>query len=98
MAGTNSDYLRRLKSDGRQDLIDKIEHGEISVYAAAVFMGYRKKRSSQSRAEQISYHYSRASLTEKRRFIQDNWQSVAAIVSQMNKVIRENKEAKKLSE
>ncbi|WP_067600399.1 hypothetical protein [Altererythrobacter ishigakiensis] len=98
MAGTNEDYLRRLKQDGRSDLIERIERGEISVYAAALKMGYRKRRGGHPRAEQITYHYSRATLTEKRRFIVDNWSSVAHIVSDLAKRKRESDEAQKPSE
>ena len=98
MAGQNSDYLRRLKNDGRQDLIDKIQSGEITVYAASVLMGYRKKRSAPSRSEQISYHYSRASLADKRRFVLENWQSIAPIVVDAIKRQRAIDEAKKPSQ
>ena len=98
MAGTNDDYLRRLEQDGRKDLIEKIEQGEITVYAAAIQMGYRKKRGTSSRADQISYHYSRAGLAEKRRFIIENWPSVTRIVGDLAKRAREHEEAQKPSE
>ncbi|MBX7502426.1 hypothetical protein K3181_13340 [Qipengyuania sp. YG27] len=98
MAGTNDDYLRRLKHDGRQDLIDKIDRGDISIYAAAIEMGYRKKRGAPSKADQISYHYSRATLSEKRRFIVDNWSSVARIVGDLARRRRANEQAQKPSE
>jgi len=95
MAGTNEDYMRRLKQDGRNDLIEQIERGEISVYAAALKMGYRKKRGAQPRSDQITYHYSRASIAEKKRFIVDNWSSVAHIVGDLVKRQREKEEAQK---
>jgi len=98
MAGTNQDYLRRLKQDGRSDLIEQIERGEMTVYAAALKMGYRKKRDAKSRSDQISYHYSRASLAEKRRFIVDNWSSVTAIGAQIRREIEAKQEAQKTSE
>lgn len=44
--GTSSDYtLRRLARDNRDDLLDAIEAGELSVNAAAISAGYRKKLS-----------------------------------------------------
>ncbi|MEP0391680.1 MAG: hypothetical protein ABJ205_04325 [Erythrobacter sp.] len=98
MAGTNSDYLRRLKNDGRQDLIDKIKRGEITVYAAAVLMGYRKKRSAASRSDQISYHYLRADKDEKLRFVLENINSLGPIVLGLIKRQRAIDEAKKPSE
>ncbi|GAB5349690.1 hypothetical protein [Alteriqipengyuania sp. 357] len=98
MAGNNDDYLRRLEQDGRQDLIDKIERGEISTYAAAIEMGYRKRRGASSRSDQISYHYSRASLAEKRRFVVENWASVARIVGDLAKRTREKEQTQKPSE
>jgi pyruvate carboxylase len=73
-------YLRRLEQDGRDDLIQMIKSGDITVYRAAMAAGLRKKRATASRAEQISYHYSRASIIEKRRFISDNWSSVRRIM------------------
>lgn len=97
MAGMNEDYLRRLKNDGRQDLLDAIELGEKTVYGAALEMGYRKKRGAQSKSDQITYHYSRASLSEKRRFIMDNWSSVAPIVTDLAKRLRDNDKAEKPS-
>jgi len=98
MAGTNEDYLRRLEQDGRADLVEKIIRGEMSVYAAALEMGYRKRRTAQSRSDQISYHYSRASLKEKRRFIVDNWSSVAPIVADFAKRYRESEQAQRPKE
>ena len=98
MAGNNEDYLRRLKQDGRTDLIEQIEQGEITVYAAALKMGYRKKRGAQPRADQITYHYSRATLGEKRRFIVDNWSSVAHIVGDLAKRKRDSEKAQKTTE
>ena len=98
MAGNNEDYLRRLKQDGRTDLIEQIEQGEITVYAAALKMGYRKKRGAQPRADHITYHYSRATLGEKRRFIVDNWSSVAHIVGDLAKRKRDSEKAQKTTE
>lgn len=94
MAGNNDDFLRRLKQDGRADLIERIEAGELSVYKAAVMMGYRKLKSSPSRESQITHHWTRASAAEKKLFLKRNFQSVAPMVQ---KIIAEHRaaEAKK---
>lgn len=94
----NSYWLRRLEQDGRTDLLNKIEHGEMTVYGAAMEAGFRKKRVAASRSGQISYHYSRASFAEKRRFILENWSSVARIVGDLAKQQRARDEAQKPSE
>lgn len=94
----NSYWLRRLKQDGRDDLLKMVEDGDITVYRATLAAGYRKKRSESSRADQISYHYSRASLAEKRRFIIDNWSSVTRIGADLAKRKRDQEEAQKPSE
>ena len=94
MAGNNEDYLRRLKQDGRDDLLEKIEAGELSIYAAALIMGYRKRRTAPSRADQITYHWTRASAAEKKLFLKRNFQSVTPMVQ---RIIAEHheKQAKK---
>lgn len=94
----NSYWLSRLEKDGRDDLLKMIEGGEITVYRAAMAAGYRKKRTATSRSDQISYHYSRANLAEKRRFIIDNWSSVARIVGQLVKEKQARDEAQKPGE
>ncbi|NTZ42141.1 hypothetical protein G7A66_03335 [Altererythrobacter sp. SALINAS58] len=91
----NSYWLHRLGRDGRDDLLKMIDDGDITVYRASLAAGYRKKRAATSRADQISYHYSRADLAEKRRFIIENWESVARIVTALVKQKRESEEAQK---
>ena len=102
MSGTikrdNSYWLQRLEKDGRDDVLKMIEDGDVTVYRATVIAGYRKKRTSPSRADQITYHYARATLTEKRRFIVENWPSVARIVGDLAKRKRESEKAQKPSE
>lgn len=94
----NAYWLRRLEKDGRNDLLKMIEDKDISVYRATVAAGYRKTRKAASRADQISYHYSRASSAEKRRFIIDNWQSLAPLVGALAKQVRSANEAQKSHE
>lgn len=93
----NSYWLRRLEKDGRDDLLKMIEDGDITVYRASFAAGYRKKPAASSRSDQISYHYSRATLAEKRRFIIDNWSTIARIVGDLAERKRESEEAQKLS-
>lgn len=91
-------WLQRLQNDGRDDLLTMIEDGDITVYRATLVAGYRKKRSAASRSDQISYHYSRASISEKQRFIVDNWSSVYRIVRDLAKRKLNAEKAKKTSE
>lgn len=91
-------WLGRLEQDGRKDLIAKINAGDISVYRATFDAGYRKKRSAPSTADRISHHYTRATIAEKRRFIVENWSSVAHIVGDLAKRKRARDEAQKPAE
>ena len=95
MPGNNSDYIRRLEKDGRRDLLKQIKEGEISVYAAAKKAGYRKGRGAQSRADQVTYHWTRANAAEKRRFIIDNWSTVGPLAIQVLKHISAQSKAQK---
>lgn len=94
----NAYWLHRLEQDGRDDLLQMIKAGEITVYRATMDAGLRKKREAASRADRISYHYSRASLAEKRRFIIENWASVARIVGDLAKKQRAHDAAQNPSE
>jgi hypothetical protein len=94
----NAYWLARLKKDGHDNLLQMIKAGDITVYRATVAAGLRKTRSATSRADQISYHYSRATLTEKRRFIIENWSSVARIVGQVAKELRAREQSQKPDE
>lgn len=94
----NSYWLERLKRDGRDDLLKMIHDGDITVYRAATAAGYRKAREATSTADRISHHYARASLAEKKRFIVDNWSSVAHIVGDLAKRQRDTQQAQKPTE
>lgn len=64
----NGYWLRRLKKNGRGDLIERIEAGAITVYQATQIAGYRQK-GVRSPAAKLSYHWQRASAEERLRFI-----------------------------
>lgn len=72
----NSYWLERLERDGRDDLLTMINDGDISVYRATVAAGYRKKRTAPSRAEQLDYHWKRASRRDKEVFVARNYDSL----------------------
>lgn len=91
----NSYWLDRLKRDGRDDLLKMIQDGDIKVYRATVAAGYRKKRDATPTADRISYHYARANLDEKQRFILQNWRSVTRIVTELAKRQRERDKEQK---
>lgn len=94
----NEYWLKRFERDGRDDLLKMISDGDISVYRASMAAGLRKKRAAASRADQIAYHYARATHAEKRRFIIDNFASVARIVQDIAKKQRARDAAQKPSE
>lgn len=94
----NAYWIGRLLKNGHHDLLELINRGEVTVYGASIRAGLRKRRAAPSRADQISYHYSRASIAEKRRFIIDNWPSVARIVSHLAKLQQSALEEKNSSD
>jgi hypothetical protein len=98
MPATNEDYLRRLLKDGHHELLKKIQDGQITVYGAAKKAGYRKGKAATSRSQQIAYHWSRADVAERRRFIAENWADVAPLVSDLIKRQRAKEQAQKPSE
>ena len=91
MAGTNEDYLRRLKSDGRKDLLDKIDTGEMSIYKASLEAGYRHRKSAPSRADRISYHWKRANVQERSRFVFENREELVFYMKKVIATIKKHK-------
>ncbi len=69
----NDYYLTRLQRIGRDDLVEKIQAGEMKVYAAAIETGLRKRRTAESRSTHLTYHWSRASVKERERFLMENF-------------------------
>lgn len=67
----------------------------MSVYAAAIEAGYRKRKPVSSRAQQISYHWTRADIHEKRRFLIENWKSLAPLVGDLTRRALAKSEAQK---
>ena len=68
MNRSNEYYLARLRKDGRQDLLNEIESGTITVYQATIKARYRKKRLKPSAAK-LNHTWDRTPLSEKRRFV-----------------------------
>lgn len=64
----NSYWLGRLEKDGHDGLLEAIGAGEITVYRATQKAGYRPKKPT-TPAAKLSYHWERASLAERRRFM-----------------------------
>lgn len=87
MPGNNEDYLRRLKNDGRHDLLKQIEAKELTVYGAAIAAGYRKSKSAASREEQLTYHWKRADEKEKIRFIVRN---IVSLIPMVRRVLKKH--------
>ena len=92
MKRDNSYLLDRLNREGRGDLITRINAGEITVFAASVQAGLRRRKNTETRAEQLTYHWKRANAADRRRFVVDNFGSLAPIVNNLVKEIRTSKE------
>ena len=88
----NAYYIERLKREGRDDLVARIRSREISVYAACVKAGLRRIKTTESRAEQLSYHWQRASAPERRRFVAENLKSLGPIVGILVKKLMASQE------
>ena len=77
----NSYWTQRLEKDGHEKLLARISTGEITVYRATQLAGYRKT-ASPSPAAKLSYHWTRASHAERKRFVK-------AHIVEVNRVGRE---------
>lgn len=88
MKRDNEYYLQRLRREGRGDLVEQINSGEISVYKAAIDTGLRRRSKAPSRSEQLRYHWSRASAFERRRFVIENIRSLGPLVATIAQAIR----------
>ena len=80
-ARDNDYWKQRLEKDGHRDLLDRVEAGEVTMYEARGLAGYRKS-GPRSPAAKLSYHWSRASAVERKRF-------VTAHLLEINRVVRE---------
>jgi hypothetical protein len=64
----NAYWTNRLKKDGHEALLDRVQAGDITVYKATQLAGYRKP-GPRTPAAKLSYHWQRASAEERKRFI-----------------------------
>ena len=92
MKRDNAYYLDRLKREGRDDLVTRINSAEITVYAACIEAGLRRSKSTETRADQLTYHWKRASAYDRRRFVAANLKSLGPIVGNLVKTLRASKE------
>lgn len=88
--------LDRLRKLGRTDLLEKIAAKEMSVYAASIEAGFRKRKSDPSRAAQLTYHWSRADKRNRERFMIDHFQEIDELRKEL--VARVRAKAKKPTE
>ena len=87
----DNDYYRvRLTNSSREDLLAKVDSGEISMYAACVAAGFRKKPSHIT-LEGFKRSWQRLSKDDRRRFVASNLIEVNTIVLS----IRDKLKAKK---
>ena len=77
----NGYWLGRLEKDGHRKLLARVRSGEITVYKATQLAGYRKP-GPRSPAAKLSYHWKRANVAERKRFIQHH-------LGEINRVGRE---------
>lgn len=77
----NEYWVARLRKDGHDALLARIDAGEITVYQARKLAGYLKAK-PKSPAGLLSYHWKRASHDERKRF-------VVAHLKEVNRLVRE---------
>lgn len=80
----NNYWSERLAKGGHGELLARVQSGEITMYSATQLAGYRKK-GPRTPAAKLSYHWTRASADERKRF-------VAAHLLELNRVLRETGE------
>ncbi len=93
---TNRDnlyYEKRLKKEGRIDLLDKVTSGEISMFRATLLAGYRNKK-PRDNAEALSRRWYRLSEIERLKFVNDHFDEIAAIAKKRRELIGEQQAAK----
>ena len=92
MKRDNDYYLDRLKRDGFDELLKRIRAGKISVYAASIEAGFRRRKSTETRANQVTYHWKRAGAADRERFVVDNFRSLRIIMLDLTKKLKASKE------
>ena len=75
----NAYWRQRLKKDGREDLLEQIDAGLLTVYRASQIAGYRAKGSPVPAAK-LSYHWKRASYVQRRAFLTANFDEVRRVM------------------
>lgn len=71
----NTYWAGRLKKDGHDDILDRYETGELSMYRARQLAGYLAEKPS-SIADRLSHHWQRADVLQREKFLIDNMASV----------------------
>lgn len=93
----NAYFAARLKKDGHHELLNRVESGEIKMYAATQEAGYRSKQ-PRSPADKLSYHWKRASYKERMLFIGANYSAVGQLLKDVYQRQKKIDEAKKTSQ
>lgn len=75
-------WLQRLEKDGRNDLIARIQAGEVTVYRATQIAGYRR-RLPPSPAGKLAYHWERADHTQRKAFVTKHLKDVNRILKEV---------------
>lgn len=94
-AQTNRDnayILDRLDKLGRADLLAKIAGKEMSVYAASIEAGFRRRKSDGSKSSHLSYHWSRAGKRDRERFLADNFEEIDVLRKELVQRVLDNRE------
>jgi hypothetical protein len=89
----NAYWLHRLEKDGHGDLLVRVEAGELSVFKATQLAGYRDKARS-SPADNLAYHWKRASAAERRRFVLAHLKDVNRVIHEVRNELVAAKEQK----
>lgn len=87
-------YLRKLKRLGRDDLLEKCHAGKMSVYAASIEAGFRKRRTAPSRVGHLSYHWSRTSKRERLDFMVQNFREIDMLRTELVQRVKDDQESR----
>lgn len=93
----NAYFAARLKKDGHHELLNRVESGEIKMYAATQEAGYRSKQ-PRSPADKLLYHWKRATYEERMLFIGANYRVIGELMKDVYARQKKIKAAKKTSQ
>ena len=93
----NAYWRERLRKGGHAELLENIEAGKITVYEATLRAGLRKQ-APQSVSGKLSYHWTRASHSERKLFVRTHIKEVNYVLREVGDDIKKAKAKRNGSE